>query len=174
VRGETEEVAEDRQDSFLQRWSRRKHAAARGTPLPDPAPPVAEAPPVTPPPASAPPELPPLESLEGLASDYKDFLRPEVDPATRSAALKRLFSDPHFNQMDGLDVYIDDYSKMETLPAALLRVLNQAQSLGLFKEEEPAPSGVTERPPSGVALPSGEEQERIAQPPEQQPDEKPS
>jgi hypothetical protein len=29
----------------------------------------------------------------------------------RNAALKKLFTDPHFNVMDGLDVYIDDYGK---------------------------------------------------------------
>jgi hypothetical protein len=161
-------MAEDREESFLDRWSRRKHAAARGDPLPEPERAVAKAPPVVPPPASAPAELPSLDSLKGLASEYKDFLRPDVDQATRSAALKKLFSDPHFNQMDGLDVYIDDYSKMETLPAGLLRVLNQSQSLGLFKEEKPATPEETEMPVSTASLPRGEEQERVAQSPVQQ------
>ena len=99
-------------DSFLARWSRRKHAVRRGETPPEPVRSEAQAadpPPPAPPVADAPPELPPVESLKGLESDYKDFLRPEVDPATRSAALKKLFGDPHFNQMDGLDTYIDDY-----------------------------------------------------------------
>jgi hypothetical protein len=138
-------VASD-DDTFLGRWSRRKHAARRGEPLPEPAPAENEKPAAptasAPPPAAAvradaaAPELPPIESLKGLESEYREFLRPGVDPATRSAALKKLFGDPHFNQMDGLDVYIDDYSKAETLPAAMLRVLNQARSLGLFEEEK--------------------------------------
>ncbi len=127
---------------FLNRWSRRKHAARRGAalPEPDPPPPAAEAPPA--PGASMPaaetpaPELPSVESLKGLESEYQDFLRPDVDPATRSAALRKLFGDPHFNQMDGLDTYIDDYSKEDPIPPAMLRALNQARTLGLFEKEE--------------------------------------
>ena len=81
------------------------------------------------------PELPPVDSLQGLDSDYRDFLRPEVDPATRSAALKKLFGDPHFNKMDGLDIYIDDYTQAETIPETMLRAMNQARTLGLFDDE---------------------------------------
>jgi hypothetical protein len=131
----------DGDDTFLSRWSRRKHAARRGASLPEPdPPPTAAAPPAptAPPPAAetSVPELPPVESLKGLESDYKDFLRPDVDPATRSAALRKLFGDPHFNQMDGLDIYIDDYTKADPIPPVMLRALNQARSLGLFEKEE--------------------------------------
>jgi hypothetical protein len=59
-----------------------------------------------------------------------------VDPGTKSAALRKLFGDPHFNKMDGLDVYIDDYTKEDPIPATMLRALNQARSLGLFDDEE--------------------------------------
>jgi hypothetical protein len=38
--------------------------------------------------------------------------------------------------MDGLDVYIDDYSKPDPIPAAFLRALNQARGLRLFEDEE--------------------------------------
>uniref|UniRef100_B1XTZ3 Uncharacterized protein n=1 Tax=Polynucleobacter necessarius subsp. necessarius (strain STIR1) TaxID=452638 RepID=B1XTZ3_POLNS len=38
-------------------------------------------------------------------------MRPDVDPTVQQAALKEMFTDPHFNVMDGLDIYIDDYSK---------------------------------------------------------------
>jgi hypothetical protein len=158
-------VSRDDDDTFLGRWSRRKHAARRGEPLPEPVPvpKPAEAPAPAAPAAAAPtdapaPELPPVESLKGLESDYREFLRPGVDPATRSAALKKLFGDPHFNQMDGLDVYIDDYSKAETIPAAVLRVLNQARSLGLFEEERKAerPEGDAQaapaQPPTAAAI----------------------
>jgi hypothetical protein len=131
----------DGDDTFLSRWSRRKHAARRGAALPEPDPPPAAA---APPAPTAPlpaaetsaPELPPVESLKGLESESKDFLRPDVDPATRSAALRKLFGDPHFNQMDGLDIYIDDYSKADPIPHAMLRALNQARTLGLFEKEE--------------------------------------
>ena len=89
--------------------------------------------------------------MKGLGSDYKDFLRPEVDPATRSAALKKLFGDPHFNQMDGLDTYIDDYTKEDPIPATMLRALNQARSLGLFDDEEK--EKVPEAPPVAETSP---------------------
>ena len=136
-------MTDDGDGSFLGRWSRRKHAARRGEALPEPEPPAppaseaAAAAPVPAPSVEAPaPELPPIDSLKGLESDYEDFLRPDVDPATRSAALRKLFSDQHFNQMDGLDVYIDDYTKADPIPNAMLRVMSQARSLGLFEEEE--------------------------------------
>ncbi len=133
-------MSNDADDSFLGRWSKRKLAVRRGETPAEPA--RAEAaPPAPPPPAaapSAPPELPPVDSLKGLASDYQDFLRPDVDPATKSAALRKLFGDPHFNRMDGLDIYIDDYTREDPIPPAMLRVMNQARSLGLFDDEEKA------------------------------------
>jgi hypothetical protein len=38
--------------------------------------------------------------------------------------------------MDGLDTYIDDYSKPDPIPEAMLRQLNQAKDLFLFDEEK--------------------------------------
>jgi hypothetical protein len=126
----------------------------RGETPPEPA--RAEAaPPAPPPPAAAPaapPELPPVDSLKGLESDYQDFLRPDVDPATKSAALRKLFGDPHFNQMDGLDIYIDDYTKADPIPPAMLRALNQARSLGLFDDEEKE-TGTPGAPEPAMAAP---------------------
>jgi hypothetical protein len=137
-------VARDADDHFIGRWSKRKHAVRRGETPPEPARSEARPAEVASPPAPAPgaapaattPELPPIDSLQGLESDYKAFLRPEVDPATKSAALRKLFGDPHFNQMDGMDVYIDDYTKEDPIPTVMLRALNQARSLGLFDNEE--------------------------------------
>ncbi len=63
--------------------------------------------------------LPPLESLTP-ESDFRPFMRAGTDAATRNAALKRLFADPQFNVMDGLDVYIDDYGKTEPVAPSLL------------------------------------------------------
>ncbi len=75
-----------------------------------------------------PPELPPVEKLT-FDSDYRAFFHPKVSEDTRRAALKKLFSDPRFNVMDGLDVYIDDYSKTEPIPPAMLAGLRQAQKI---------------------------------------------
>ena len=69
--------------------------------------------------ASAAPVLPPIDSLTP-ASDFKPFMQAGIDGATRNAALKRLFADPQFNVMDGLDVYIDDYGKTEPIPSQML------------------------------------------------------
>lgn len=142
-------MSREDKERFLSRWSRRKLDVAKETEAPMPAPPP-PAPPASAQ-AAAPPELPPVETLKGLASEYKEFLRPEVDEKLRQAALKKLFHDPHFNVMDGLDTYIDDYSKPDPIPEAMLKTLSHARGL-LFdekKEEEAqsAPEKPTTSPP---------------------------
>ena len=87
--------------------------------------------------APAPAPLPELATLT-KDSDYSMFMRPGVEPGLRASALKKLFADPHFNQMDGLDIYIDDYGRPDPMPLAMLKRLNQSRTLGLAQEEEPA------------------------------------
>lgn len=128
--------------SFLQRWSRRKHAASREV-APAPSAPASVAPLAAisePVPAdvaspgggatSAEPdkELPSVESLS-FESDFTAFLKPGVDGATRQQALKKLFSDARFNVMDGLDVYIDDYSKFVPMSPEIVEQLVHARYL---------------------------------------------
>ncbi|MDH4113873.1 MAG: DUF3306 domain-containing protein [Burkholderiaceae bacterium] len=135
-------------ESFLARWSRRKRAAEREVGLPEqraaeaPATPGATvdgAPAARTEPASQPSRqpdpsakteepLPSIESLDGLRSDYQAFFNQPVDESLRRAALKKLFADPHFNQMDMLDVYVDDYTQFEPLPAALRMRLPSARA----------------------------------------------
>jgi hypothetical protein len=62
----------------------------------------------------------------------------DVSAEVKNAAVKKLFSDPHFNVMDGLDVYIDDYSKPDPIPDSMLRELASVEFLGLFREPEAA------------------------------------
>lgn len=69
-------------------------------------------------------------------SDFKPFVARAVAPEVRNAAMKKLFADPHFNVMDGLDIYIDDYSIPDPLPASMLRKMASAQFLKLFDDEE--------------------------------------
>ena len=57
-------------------------------------------------------------------------MAPEVDGDTRRKALKTLFTDPHFNTMDMMDVYVDDYSKPDPLPDSWLEKLEQVSRLG--------------------------------------------
>ena len=123
-------------ESFLRRWSRRKHESAQA---------AAEAKPVE---AAVPPQLPPVEGL-GFESDFKDFMRPEVDRETRSAALKKLFMSPHYRATDGLDVYVGDYSSPDPLPAAMLTGLVHVR--GLFagaKPDAPTEPGAPESVPA--------------------------
>jgi hypothetical protein len=151
-------------DGFLSRWSKRKAAAHRGVaqtdpPAPVPATPVPMAPLRTDPlpvraepvealhrgapaertePAGTPP--PTLADVAQLTkdSDFKRFVAADVDPSVKNAALRKLFAcDPHFNTMDGLDVYIDDYSKFEPVPRSLLRQLVNARAMGLLDDELP-------------------------------------
>ena len=61
--------------------------------------------------------------------------------------MKKLFSDPHFNVMDGLDTYIDDYGKPDPIPLSMLRRMNQAAVLGLFDDEVDAAAKAAGRRP---------------------------
>lgn len=97
---------------------------------------------------------PTLDDVRGLSadSDFKPFVGRAVAPEVRNAAMKKLFADPHFNVMDGLDIYIDDYSKPSPLPAELLRKMVSAQFLQMVEEEKPA-SGEPPGAPSAQTAP---------------------
>jgi hypothetical protein len=155
-------------DDFLSRWSRRKLAAKRGEPLPPAAMPEAVA---VPPQAKAgepiqpapPPEpLPPVESLTP-ESDFTPFMGSEVDPALRRQALRTLFRDPRFNVMDGLDVYIDDFSKPDPIPPDWLEKLNQVAYLGDYHPPEAAPEARPEVDPAAEAGEKSTEEQALAE-----------
>lgn len=82
-------------------------------------------------PASEVKRLPTQEDVEKLTheSDYSTFMSQGVDESVKRSAMKKLFTDPHFNIMDGLDIYIDDYSKFEPITPELLASLNHAKAL---------------------------------------------
>ena len=130
----------DDKEPFLSRWSRRKLEANDDAPAG--APQAAELP-ESPAAAPAVPLLPTMEApaagtAEGITPEFRKFFDPQVDEKLRRTALKKLFSEPHFNIMDGLDTYIDDYSKPDPIPEAMLRQLNQAKYLFLFDDEKQA------------------------------------
>jgi hypothetical protein len=81
---------------------------------------------------------PTLQDAQALTpqSDFQRFMAPDVDPEVRNVAMKKLFADPHFNVMDGMDVYIDDYNTPDPMPASMLRKLASAKFLRLFDEQE--------------------------------------
>lgn len=148
-------------DGFLGRWSQRKQAIRQGQGVDEPAlakpategvlaaaaipagkePVVQGAAIPKPSPAAdekAPAPTPTLDDVKALNADssFAPFVSRDVSPEVRNAAMKKLFTDPHYNLMDGLDIYIDDYSKPDPMPASMLRQLASAKFLNLFDDEE--------------------------------------
>jgi hypothetical protein len=150
---------------FLSRWSRRKVDERAGRPLDEPKPAMAEVvhSPATLPTSAHPTSVSHVPSaqdpkpstsgsaLEGQAtkpvptladtqqltpeSDFTGFMARGVAPDVKNAAMKKLFADPHFNVMDRLDIYIDDYGIPDPLPLAMLRQMTSAKTLNLFDDE---------------------------------------
>ena len=175
-------------DSFLSRWSRRKQGldtqepsktdlGSRAQDVPGaavsklradaPAQPHTAAKPApasTPTPADATqPPLPTLQDVQGLtpSSDFQTFMRQGVPGEVRNAAMKKLFTDPHFNVMDGLDIYIGDYTIPDPLPAGMLEKMVGAELLNLFpkKVQAEAPEAdaapMLENPDQSPDVPEG-------------------
>ena len=147
----------DGQGGFLSRWSQRKAqlkepaqpqsapaSKAEAAAFPAVRPEVSKAPVPVGEASVAQPEreksVAPLPTLADVAeltreSDFSRFVAPGVDVGVKNAAMKKLFTDPHFNVMDGLDIYIDDYNKFEPIPKSMLRQMVQARALGLLDDE---------------------------------------
>ncbi len=145
---------------FLGRWSSRKTDALKGNRLDEPAAvakPVARDADAAPVQASgqaaARPALTPssgatqelqqekvlsLDDVRLLTpdSDFRPFMANNVGAEVRNAAMKKLFADPHFNVMDGLDIYIGDYSQPDPIAPSMLRQMVGAKFLNLFDDEE--------------------------------------
>ena len=143
-------------DHFFSRWSRRKQEAVKGLPLQEPKPiethpttapvqvaPVdAQAATDAPEPAVLAEPLPTLEDAQALtpASEFGAFMQQGVPAEVRNLAVKKLFADPHFNVMDGLDIYIGDYNTPDPLPAGMLQKMASAQFMNLVPPQTPEPS----------------------------------
>lgn len=157
------------EEGFLRRWARVKASGGEATAEaasrpagPSPATPSVTTPPASTAPASrtgttagtpatAPattqggaPAARPAPTLDDVArltsdSDFSAFVAPGVDKSVQRLALKKLFADPHFNVLDRLDMYMDDYNKPSPVSAAMLASLDHARSaLRRVVEDEPA------------------------------------
>ena len=165
-------------NGFLSRWSRRKALVRSGQSLPpEPPPPEPEAPvlvsaqaqpgsahaevsePVVNHPAEQP--APTLDDVADLTpqSDFRPFVARHVPSDVRNAAVKKLFADPHFNVMDGLDIYIDDYTKSEPIPADMLAKMVGAQFLKLVDDPKTAETAAAPVQAEAVAPPPEEPQD---------------
>lgn len=113
---------------------------------------------------SAAESLPPptLDEVARLTpdSDFSRFVGKDVDETVKRSAMKKLFSNPHFNVMDRLDVYIDDYNQFTPLTATMLASLNHAKDLlkPLRKQEETETADAEGRMPPAekTAMPDDE------------------
>jgi Protein of unknown function (DUF3306) len=128
-------MAEEK-ESFLERWSRLKQEK--------PAPSAAE---------SAAPPLPPLDNLTP-ESDFTGFMHPKVKEELRRLALKKLFSDPHFNVPDPFEPFSGDWTG-EALAPDMLAKLNQARTL-LSDAPDKKPEGEAKTVQEPVAKVTGE------------------
>lgn len=181
-------------DGFLGRWARRKSDVQLGKPLEQETPsaplpgavaavatarqsPTHEAQPaaVASAPAQAlaePPaeiKLPTLQDVQQLSldGDFKPFMARGVTPEVKNAAMRKLFTDPHYNIMDGLDTYIEDYSISEPIPESMLRQMASAKFMNLFNEdtdEDKALKGHAVTPPPATPPPAA-----LAETPDAQP-----
>ena len=111
----------DEKEPFLARWSRLKREAPAEKQDASPA-----------------PTIPPVENLTP-ESDFAAFMNPKVRDELRRLALRKLFSDPHFNVPDPFEPYSRDWTVGEPIPPELLATLNQARSV-LFTEQEKKPA----------------------------------
>jgi len=96
-----------------------------------------------------------VEKIDKLAPDFSAFMQPGVDPSVQQAAMKKMFTDPHFNVMDGLDIYIGDYSKPDPIPLEMLKRMVQSDMLNIFSKE---PDEKTQGEAKVQALASSSEQ----------------
>ena len=110
-------------ETFLGRWSRLKREEDKKLPEKPEAPKK----------ESAAPPLPPVDKL-GPQSDFGAFMHPEVQDSLRRVALKKLFSDPHFNVPDAFEPFSGDWTG-EAMSAEMLKRLNQARTHLMSAEE---------------------------------------
>ena len=143
-------------EKFLARWSRRKVEARAQAPEGTEPSAASAAPDATATETPPEPPLPPVEAID-LRTDVTGFLRPGVDAGLKRRALSKLFHDPHFNVMDGLDVYIDDYGKPDPLPPEMLAALRFARDYVFRDPTRP------EAPGAGTEASSGLEPDRPAE-----------
>ena len=113
-------MAEEKKEAFLDRWSRLKKEEKRELPAKEEKPA---------------PTLPPLDKLTP-ESDFTGFMHPKVEDALRRVALKKLFSDPHFNIPDPYEPYSRDFTVGDPIPPEMLATLKQAEQLVFGNKEE--------------------------------------
>jgi len=132
-------------ETFLGRWSRlKREERSEEKKLPEK-------------PETDAPQLPPADQLTA-ESDFTGFMHPKVEDALRRVALKKLFTDPHFNTPDPFEPFSGDWTVAEPISDELMKTLNQART-HLFgdenkkEEEQPPQAEQTAEAPKDDELP---------------------
>ena len=116
-------------DEFFNRWNKKNQEARQNHEQQQAALPAAAA--VAP--AVDPYEgrLPTLDDVAQITTeaDFSPFMKQGVDEVVKRSALKKLFADPRFNVMDGLDIYIGDYTQSDPIPPEMMAMLEHARDL---------------------------------------------
>ena len=85
-------------------------------------------------------ELPSISSIS-LTEDFTPFMQAKIPQALKQQALKALFKEPHFNVMDGLDIYIDDYTVFEPISDEVMNKLSAWKSIQNPLQQVVTPNG---------------------------------
>lgn len=80
-------------------------------------------------------DLPDPEKIE-VGGSFASFMGANVDPAAKSAALKALWKQPHYSEIDGLLEYALDYSNQPKLSADVSAELAKKVFRHVVKEKD--------------------------------------
>ncbi|ABI40779.1 conserved hypothetical protein [Shewanella sp. MR-4] len=94
-------------------------------------------------------ELPNPEEIE-IGGSFAKFMGDNVDPAAKTAALRALWKQPHFNEIDGLLEYALDYSNQPKLTPEVSAELAQKVFRFITKENEESDEEPTSIPSEAV------------------------
>lgn len=81
-------------------------------------------------------DLPDPKGIE-VGGSFASFMAKNVDPAVKTAALRTLWKQPHFNEIDGLLEYALDYSNQPKLTAEASAELAKKVFRHVLEKEEP-------------------------------------
>ena len=132
-------MAEEK-EAFISRWSRMKREQPVEEKKAEPEAPA--------------PVLPPVEKMTP-ESDFAGFMNPKVKDELRRLALKKLFTDPHFNVPDPFEPFSGDWTG-EALTPDMLAQLNQARTLLFDERDKQKPEGNEKPVEEPVAKVEGE------------------
>ncbi|MBW0279722.1 DUF3306 domain-containing protein [Shewanella xiamenensis] len=94
-------------------------------------------------------DLPNPDEIE-IGGSFAQFMGANVDPAAKTAALRALWKQPHFNEIDGLLEYALDYSNQPKLTPEVSAELAQKVFRFITKENEESDEDLASIPSDAV------------------------